>query len=94
MEEIVTYETLLFALVSFFNRTVDRKSKPRSEPGISANYFLLAPSPLSSIFSFFFFFFSTLHFTEHNRAAVLIQSSSLLQVTDRGQCWPLIKEVS
>ena len=31
MEEIVTYETLLFALVSFFNRTVDRKSKPRSE---------------------------------------------------------------
>lgn len=34
MEEIVTYETLLFALVSFFNRTVDRKSKPRSEPGM------------------------------------------------------------
>lgn len=93
MEEIVTYETLLFALVNFsIARLIVNLNR-----GANLAFQLIISSwpPLRYLLFFLFsFFFSTLHFTEHNRAAVLIQSSSLLQVTDRGQCWPLIKEVS
>lgn len=57
MEEIVTYETLLFALVNFsIARLIVNLNRGANLAWISANYFLLAPSPLSSIFSFFFFF--------------------------------------
>lgn len=95
MEEIVTYETLLFALVNFsIARLIVNLNRGANLAWISANYFLAWPPLRYLLFFLFSFFFSTLHFTEHNRAAVLIQSSSLLQVTDRGQCWPLIKEVS
>lgn len=57
MEEILTYETLLFALVNFsIARLIVNLNRGANLAWISANYFLLAPSPLSSIFSFFFFF--------------------------------------
>lgn len=57
MEEIVTYETLLFALVNFsIARLIVNLNRGANLAWISANYFLAA-WPLSVIFYFFFFLF-------------------------------------